>query len=58
MGSNHEPELFDLIGDPAMENNVAEAHPKTVTEMREPMVSWLQDMQAPAEALGSLVTTE
>ena len=44
MGSNHKPELFDLIGDSPMENNVAEAHPKTVTEMGESLVPWLRDM--------------
>ena len=51
IGPNSEVELFDLTADPYGETNVAAEHPDIVKNLHGRLVQWLQDMDAPDEAV-------
>ncbi len=51
IGLQGERELFDLTTDPYGETNIAADHPEVVQELHSKLLQWLQDMNAPANAI-------
>ena len=51
IGPNGEIELFDLAADPYGETNVAAEHPDIAKDLHGKLAQWLQDVDAPEEAL-------
>jgi len=50
IGSEGEPELYDIRKDPLAERNVAGAHPGVVRDMHKKLLEWFREMDAPPEA--------
>ena len=51
LGIDGKRELYNLEKDPYGEKNIADSHPKIVTQLHTSLVGWLRELQAPAEAI-------
>ena len=51
IGADGGCELYDLIGDPNTERNVAAEHPALVRDLHERLIAWLHEIDAPQEAI-------
>jgi len=58
IGADGEPELFALETDPYNETNVAAAQPEVVTRLHGRLLTWLQEIDAPAEAIAAFKRDE
>jgi len=53
IGANGRKELYDLQADPYAETDVAGDHPDVTAQLHERLLDWLDQMQAPPEAIAA-----
>ena len=54
VGPDGKQELYDIVSDPYATQDVAGQHPAVVKDLHARLLAWLQDMDAPEEALEAL----
>ena len=54
VGSEGDPELYNIKNDPCAETNVASDNPKVMNDLHEMMLKWLKKIEAPAETIEAL----
>ena len=54
VGPDGKQELYDIVNDPYATQDVAGRHPEAVKDLHARLLAWLQDMDAPEDALAPL----